>query len=121
MEIRVGDEDAATSKVQQQTSLPARWTSDKPAKQVVWEAVQKFTDGSVSVKFEIKQILVLIRKDNPDFKRPTMDGIMIADTVNHPSRGYHQVTEDRYWRVSRGIYRLYDSEKDKVENDGEDN
>ena len=115
MEIRVGDEDVAPSKVQQHIPPPSRWAGDKPVKQVVLEAVQEFTDGSISVEFEIKQILALIRKDNPDFKRPTMDGVMIADTVNHPSRGYHQVTEDRYWRVSRGKYRLYDPEKDKIE------
>lgn len=119
MEIGVGDEDVATSKAQQHTSPPSRWTGDKPVKQVVWEAVQEFTDGSVGVEFEIKQILVLIRKDNPDFKRPTMDGVMIADTVNHPSRGYHQATEDRYWRVARGKYRLYDPAKDRVGSDGE--
>ena len=120
METKVGDESFTTPKAKKQhVSFPSRWSADKPVREVVWEAVQEFTQGKTEIGFTIKEILALIRKNNPDFKRGTMDGTIIADTVNHPSRGYHSVIEDRYWRVSKGNYRLYDPERDKVQNDDE--
>ena len=63
----------------------------------------------------MKEILTLIREDNPDFKEGTVNGQITADTVNHPSRRHHSVTEDKYWRISKGKYRLYDREKDERE------
>ena len=120
METRVGDEDSTGTKIKRQpASPPSQWSGDKPVREVVWDAVQVFTQGKIEVEFTIKEILALIREDNPDFKRGTMDGTMIANTVNHPSRRYHSVTEDKYWRVSKGKYRLYNPEADEVEQVGE--
>ena len=117
-EIKVGDEGFAVPKAQQQrTSLPSRWSGDKPAKQVLWEAVREFTQGKTDVEFTIKDITAIILKEDPDFKKATVNGQIIAGTVNHPSRRHHSVTEDRYWRIATGRYRLYDPETDKLEGD----
>ena len=121
METKVGEEGFAISESQRhQTLFSSRWSGDKPARDVVWDAVKNFTQDKTKIEFTIIEILALIREDEPDFKRTTMDGIMIADTVNHPSR-HHQPSarEDYYWRVERGKYRLYDSKRDKVQEEDE--
>ena len=116
METRVGKESFTTPKDRrQQVSPPSRWSGDKLAREVVWDAVQKLTQDSADGEFTIKQVLALIREDDPDFKRGTMDGTMIENTVNHPSRRHHpSASHDHYWRVDKGMYRLYDPEKDKM-------
>ncbi len=117
-ETTVGDEDFAASKVQQQhASPPTRWSGDKPVKQVVWDAIQELTQGKTDVEFAIKEVTAIILKEDPNFKVGTVNGQITADCVNHPSRRHHSTTEDRYWRVSTGRYRLYDPEKDKMEDD----
>ena len=56
--------------------------------------------------FEGKTAVIL--KKDPNFKVGTVSAQITADCVNHPSRRHHTVTEDRYWRISTGRYRLYD-------------
>ena len=114
-ETTVGDENFAAPKAQQQhTSLPSRRLSDKPVKQVVWEAAQEFTGGNTNIEFAIKDLKPIIFRRHRDFKMGNLGPEIAAGCVNHPSRRYHAVTEDRYWRISRGKYRLYDPERDKV-------
>ena len=117
-ETIVGNEDLAAHRTQyQRTSPPSDPPEPLNRRQTVYEAVQEFTQGNREVEFTIRDILALIREDDPNFPRPTMDGIMIADTVNHPSRYYvpPSAREDYYWRVERGKYRLYDPERDEVQ------
>ena len=114
-ETTVGDEAFTAPKIQQQqhTSLPSRWSGDKPVRQVVWDAVQELTQGKTDVEFAIKEVTVVILKKDPNFKVGTVSAQITADCVNHPSRRHHTVTEDRYWRISTGRYRLYDPKKDE--------
>lgn len=115
-ETKVGDEEIVTPKTRQRrTSPPSRWSGDKLVKQVVWDAVQELTQSKTDVEFAIKDVTAIILKEDPNFKVGTINGQITADTVNHPSRRHHSTTEDRYWRVSTGRYRLYDPEKDKME------
>ena len=115
-EKTVGDEEFAAPKAQQQrTSPPSRDPSDKPVKQVVWEAVQEFTGGNTNIEFAIKDLKPVISKKHRDFKMGNLGPEIAAGCVNHPSRRHHSVTEDRYWRISTGRYRLYNPEKDKME------
>ena len=120
-ETSVGDEGFAAPKVQQQhTSPPTRWSGDKPVKQVVWDAIQELTQGKIDVVFEIREVTAIILKKDPNFKEGTVNGQITADCVNHPSRRHHpSAKDDYYWRVGRGKYRLYDSENDKIEDNGE--
>jgi hypothetical protein len=115
-EKTVGGEGFAAPKAQQQrTSLPSRDPSNKPVKQVVWEGVQELTQGKTDVEFSIKEVTTTILKKNPDFKQGTVNWQMTMNTVNNPSGGYHSSdTDDYYWRVERGKYRLYDPERDKI-------
>ena len=115
-ETKVGDEEIVTPKTRQQrTSQTSRWSGDKPVKQVVWETVQELTGKNSNVEFTLKELRKLILERYSDFNPSTADFQLYSDCVNHPSRHHYPGGSDRYWRVSRGIYRLYDPEKDKIE------
>ncbi len=115
-EIKVGDEEIITPKTRQQrTSQTSRWAGDKPVNQIVWEAVQKLTGKTSNVEFRLKELRKLILEIYSDFNPSTADFQVYSDCVNHPSRHHYPGGSDRYWRVSRGIYRLYDPKKDKIE------
>ncbi len=117
-ETKVGDEGfTAPSAQQRHPSPPSRWSGDKPVKEVVWEAVREFTQDKTDEEFTIRDITAIILKKDLDFKKETVNGQITADTVNHPSRRYHSATEDRYWRIATGRYRLYNPETDKLEED----
>ncbi len=110
-EAIVGQEDAVAPK---KTAAPTkRWSGDKPVKQVVWEAVQEFTGGSMMVNFSPKDIRTTVQSKYPDFNKDTVDAQIAADCVNHASRHHYPGGEDRYWRVEQGKYKLFDPETDK--------
>ena len=117
-ETIVGDEDVAVPKAQQQRpSSPPRPPSDKPIEQIVWEAVQEFTDGDPNAIFAPQDILRVVLEKHPDLKNKRVKSWVRAGCVNYRKRHIYPKAEDRYWQVKqlgRGKYRLYDPEKDKV-------
>lgn len=91
------------------TNRTDRWTGT-PVKQVVWEAVLEFTNGDANVVFTNKDIKSIYLKKYPNFKERNVEAQIISDCVNHPSRDHHyhpESSEDRYWRVRRGEYHIY--------------
>ena len=99
-----------------ETKLTERWTGPIPVKQVVWEAVLELTDGDTNIEFAIKDVKPVISKKYPNFKLSNVGCEITSGCVNHTSRHHYSGDSDRYWWVSRGKYRLYDPEKDKIEN-----
>ena len=87
-----------------------RW-SGPPVREVVWEAVQRFTGGDVDVEFAIRDIKAIILKKYPDFNVNTIGSQIIAQCANSASRRHHGPDIDRYWRVKYGVYRLYEPEQ----------
>lgn len=111
----VGDEDISNSKTNRRgISQTSRWSGNKPVKQVVWEAVQELMQGNKE-SFAPKEVKPLILKSYPNFNMNNLGAEICADTVNNPKRDQYSANEDRYWRIKRGEYRLYDPEKDKIE------
>ena len=90
-----------------------RWSGPITVKQVVWEAVLELTDGDATVEFAIKDVKPIIRQKYPDYKLSNVGAEITADCVNSVSRRHYKVNKDRYWKVRRGIYRLYDPKRDK--------
>ena len=88
----------------------SRW-SGPPVKDVVWEAVQDFTGGDVNIEFAIKDIEAVALKKYPDFKVSNVGVEITAGCVNSASRHHHSPDIDRYWKVARGVYRLYKSDQ----------
>lgn len=117
METKVGNENAIASKTQRQSnSQTPRWTGDKPVKQVVWEAVQEFVGENADKEFAIKDLKPIIEKKYPEFKMSNVSPEIRADCVNNPKRHEHYSgNKNRYWQTPTGKYRLYDPEKDKIE------
>ena len=119
-EIKVGDEEIVAPKMRQQrTSRTSLWSGDKPADQVVWEAVKEFINGDANATFTLKDIERAVSKKHPDFNMRTVRNWIRGGCVNFRTRRDYPKDENRYWWVERGKYRLYDSEKDKETADNE--
>lgn len=116
-EKTVGDEGFAASKAQQQsTSPPTRWLGDNPLDQEIFKTVEKLMQGDKEF-FTLKEVRGLISDKYSDFIPSRVDYQVYSDCVNFPTRSDYAEGSDRYWRISRGKFRLYDSEKDKIEGD----
>ena len=116
MEAKVGDEDIVAPKAARQlTSQIPRWSGDKPVRDVVWETVQELTGKDTNVEFAPKEVSTLILKKYPDFNARTVQRQLIAGCPNLPSYRHHSSNHKYYWSVRRGIYRLYNPERNKAE------
>ena len=115
-EAKVGEEDATAPKVAKQTTLQTpRWSGNKLVRDVVLEAVQELTGKDTNIEFAPKDVSKFISKKYPDFKVSNVGAELAAGCPNLPSHHHHSVKHKYYWRVSPGIYRLYNPESDKVE------
>ena len=122
METKVGNEDVVTSKTQRQrASQTLRWSEDKPVKQVLCEAVQKLTKGDSNVEFTLKEVLDVILEEYEHFNVHTLRRQMGEGRVNDPAPNHRSVVnpDGKYWWIRKGVYRLYDPEKDKMKSDEE--
>ena len=100
-ETHVGHEETNSLK-----TSSAKWSRDKPVRQVLWEAIQLFVTGDPTRTFTPKEIAEVILQRYPSFNRSTINCQIIADCVNHPSRGHYSGGQDRYWRIAKGVFRL---------------
>ena len=120
-EVVVGDEGFTFAKVQRQnTSPPTRWSGDKPFDQVILETVEELMQGDKE-SFTLKEVRTLISEKYSDFTPSSVDYQIYSDCVNFPTRSDYPKGSDKYWRISRGKFRLYNSEKDKMQGDTEVN
>ena len=122
-EATVGDEGFVVPKTEQRgrSSYPPQPPSDHPIEDIILEAVQEFTKGDLNAIFTLKEIEPIILKKHPDLAK--------SDKVRNRIRGscvdfekrhtYSPIGPDTYQWVSRGKYRLYDPERDKVQKDDE--
>ena len=83
-----------------------RWSGNKSASDVVWEAVQELTGGDKTVEFSIKKVYGHILEKYPDFKRGTVGPRLLMDCPNHPSYNRYSGKNKYYYSVRIGIYRL---------------
>ena len=118
MEAKVGNENVDSSKTQKhRVSQSSRWSGDKGASDVVQDAVREITQDNTDVEFTCPEVTSIIHKTYPNFNRNTVSGQIAQECVNNPGRhrNWPHAKHDYYWKVSRGKYRLYDPEKDKIE------
>ena len=88
----------------------SRW-SGPPVREVVWEAVQRFTGGDVDVEFAIKDIKLVVLEKYPGFNVSTIGAQIAAGCVNGGSRRHHPAGMDLYWKVRYGVYCLYETDQ----------
>jgi len=110
-ETKVGDEEIVTR--------TSQWSGDKGVRAVVQEAAQEFTRGDVNIEFTQKNIATLILEKYPDFNKNTIGAQIIAGCPNHGSYRYHAGNYKYYWKIGTGKYRLYDPERDEIQNGDE--
>lgn len=112
MESKVGDENGLITKTK-------RHPGKKLNYQMVWEAVQAFTNGDVNVAFTLKDIERVVSDKHPDYNVRSVRHRIRGGCVNFPTRRNYPIDEDRYWWVEKGKYRLYDRKKDNSEGNAE--
>ena len=107
----VGLEEVISSK----KTISNRWSGEIPVRQVVWEAVQEITGEDKNQIFSPKDVAEVVLKKYPTFNKSTVGCQIISDCVGHTSRHHYPGGGDRYWWVENGKYRLFDQERDKVQ------
>ena len=83
------------------------------------EAARELTDGNTNVEFAPQELYAHVKKKYPDFNRRTLYGQLIAACPNVQSHIHHPGDYKYYWRVRRGVYRLYDPESNEEPEDEE--
>ena len=116
MEVKVGEEDIAATPPKP-SPKPSQKHYDKPAKEIVWEAVQQLTGKDKSIEWKLIEVRETIAKKYENFPTGTASNSIYSECVNHHSRQYIPGGQDRYWQVKRGVYKLYDPETDKEESE----
>ena len=84
-------------------------------KELVWRTVQTLMARSSVQIFSPKDIIDEIHKKHPEAN--TIRCQITSDCVNHSSRHYYSGGQDRYWRLARGKFRLYDLQIDPKNED----
>ena len=115
-ETKVGEEDIVAPKAgRQPASQIPRWSGDKLVKEIVLEVVRELTGGDTNTEFSPKEVSTHILEKYPDFKLNNVRPELMAGCPNHSSYHHYPGNHKYYWWVKRGIYRLYNPEKDIVE------
>ena len=90
-----------------------RWNQPVKLKDQVYDAVKKITDNKYDRTFSPADVYRLLVKDYPDINRSSVGCQVIQDCVNHTSRKHYPGgQQDLYYRIDKGIFRLYNLEED---------
>ena len=120
MEVKVGEEDIAAAYLKKPVNRAPQSSQkrfDKPAKEIVWEAVQQLTGGDKTAEWTLREMRQTISQKYEGFNRTTADCSVYSECVNHNSRHHYPGGQDRYWQVRVGVYKLYDPQTDKEESE----
>ncbi len=94
-------------------STVSRWTGPGKVKDVIRDAVMKIVDGDKNATFSPVDVYNELIKEYPDVNSNTVRCQVIQDCVNHSSRKhYPSGQQDYYYRIDKGLFRLYDPAKD---------
>lgn len=85
----------------------SNWYGDTPVKEIILNAINTLNTGKDSFTFTPKKVIEEIQKNYPDVKKNTIRCQISSDCVNHASRHHWPGGYDRYWLVSKGVYRFY--------------
>ena len=114
MEVKVGEEDINAMSY---PNYPERMPKSSQ-RDIIYEIVKQLTRGDKPSTWTINEVSRKVLEKHPDFKKNTVTGSIQAGCVNSDSRSHHPGGKDRYWKVKRGIYKLYDPQTDKEESEG---
>lgn len=90
-----------------------RWNEPIKIKVVISDAVNKIMKGKENSVFTPAEVYNELIQQYQDINQSSVRCQIIQDCVNHTSRKYYPSGQrDLYYRVDKGKYRLYNSEKD---------
>jgi hypothetical protein len=79
----------------------------------VKDAVMKITGKDKTINFSAAEVQAELIKEYPDINANTVRCQIIMDCVNHTSRKhYPSGQQDLYFRIGKGVFRLYDPAND---------
>ena len=89
-----------------------RWSHNIKVKDIIIEAIEGITKNDYSVTFTPSDIIKKITSEYPDVNKNTVRCQIISNCVNHSSRKYYTGGKDICFLTEKGIYRLFNPEKD---------
>ena len=90
-----------------------------PLREVVLEVVEELTRGNTDIEFTPKAVKRRALEKYPGIRDAAVPYNIRIYTVNQLRFDNIPIGERKYWCLRQGIYRLYDLERDKVQNDDE--
>lgn len=88
-----------------------------PLREVVLEVVEELTRGNTAVEFTPREVKRRALEKYPEIRVAAVPFNIRIYTVNQSAFDNIPIEERRYWCLRRGVYRLYDPEKDRLEGD----
>lgn len=89
------------------------WSGEKTASEVIYETVRRLMSQPGKDTFTPSEVYHEILKTYPDFNQGTNNAQITAGCANCSSRRHYPGRNpDYYFRVGRGVYRLYDPQRD---------
>lgn len=93
-------------------SLP-KWNEPVKVKDVITTAVQKYLKDGSTTTFKPTDIIKTLKVSYPNINSETVRCQIMQDCVNHTSRKhYPSGQKDLYFRIDKGLFRLYDPSQD---------
>jgi hypothetical protein len=94
-------------------SSSTRWNQPIKIKDLIYDAVKNITGSKYDNTFSPADVYKLLVKEYPEINRSTVGCQIIQDCVNHTSRKHYPGGQkDFYFKVEKGVFRLYNPEKD---------
>lgn len=91
----------------------SRWNQPVKVKTVIYNAVKAITKGTNDIHFTPSEVIKEVLKETPQMNINTIRCQLIQDCVNHTSRKhYPSGQQDYYFLISKGKYRLHNTETD---------
>ena len=106
-ETKVGDEDVPFS-------TPSG-SDYPPLREVVLKVIEELTHGNTDIEFAPREVKRRALEKHPGIRVAAVNYNIRIYTVNQSAFDAIPIEERRYWCLRPGVYRLYDSERDRLE------
>lgn len=116
-----GDEIVSMETVDEYDDISSIPRDYPPLREVVMEVVEELTRGNTDIEFTPIEVKKRASEKYPGIKVAAVNYNIRIYTVNQSTFDNIPIEERRYWCLSSGIYRLYDSETDEMEGEPEAN
>jgi hypothetical protein len=90
-----------------------KWNEHLKLKDVISNEIEEITGGNINVTFTPAEVIDKLRNKYSDINKDSIRCQIIQDCVNHTSRKHYLSSQrDLYYRLEKGVFRLYDRDRD---------